>query len=254
LELHFWRSWPSCCPGARSTGPNGEVRTDDDWELLDRDGKMVACIRQEGDGYWVARPRVTPEPPIEDFKAACQRAVYAAMAILEPHPEAERHPAHPGMTTSQFKATCRDWRRRFPDLSDDEIGQRIAAILKPPAIETGPDRLALIRNAIETELGGGEWHKVVSPDGVVCHVAQARPILEKAAKERQREHGDTAPGRKSPAPMSEQVSDDRSGRVDHQIAQLSGVAPVRSRKLWRSPTTCPSRHSSAATCRAQIGR
>jgi hypothetical protein len=91
----------------RMTGPNGETRIDDDWGLLDRDGKMVARIRQEGSGYWVARPRMTPEPPIESLKVACERAVTAAMATLEPWPETERHPVHPGMTVSQFKATCR---------------------------------------------------------------------------------------------------------------------------------------------------
>ena len=55
---------------ARMTGPQGEWRDDDDWELFDRTGKMVARVRQEGGGYWVARPRITPEPPIESFDAA----------------------------------------------------------------------------------------------------------------------------------------------------------------------------------------
>jgi protein gp37 len=50
---------------------------------------------------------------------------------------------------------------------------------------------------------------------------EARPILEEAAKERQREHGGTAPGRKSLVPMSEQVME---GRVDHQLARMAGVA------------------------------
>jgi hypothetical protein len=109
--------WQWC----RTTGPNGETRVDDDWELLDRDGKMVARIRQEGDGYWVARPRMIPEPPIESLRAACERAARAAMATLEPNPETERHPVHPGMTAAQFKATCRDWRRKYPDLSDHEL-------------------------------------------------------------------------------------------------------------------------------------
>lgn len=115
----------------RMTGPNGEMRLDDDWELIDRDGKMVARIRQEGAGYWVARPRMIPEAPIESLNAACRRAVTAAMATLEPWPETERHPVHPGMTVSQFKATCRDWRSKYPDLSDEEIEQRIIGILKP---------------------------------------------------------------------------------------------------------------------------
>jgi hypothetical protein len=105
------------------------------------------------------------EPGAADrvLKAACERADMATMATLDPYPETEHHPVHPGMTASQFKATCRDLQRKYPDLSDQEIEQRIVAILKPPAIESDPDRSALIRNAIDTELGGGEWPKVVSP-------------------------------------------------------------------------------------------
>ena len=86
-------------------GSNGEVREDDDWELFDRDGKMAARVRQEGDGYWVGRPRMTPEPPIESFEAACCRAVNVAMTTLD-WPASERHAVHPGMLAAQFNATC----------------------------------------------------------------------------------------------------------------------------------------------------
>jgi hypothetical protein len=111
----------------RMTGPNGETRVDDDWELLDRDGKLIARVRQEG-GYWVARPRMVPEPPIESFKAACVRAVLAAMATLEPWPETERHPVHPGMTASQWKATCRPtFLRPLPQPEQPAQPDRIAA-------------------------------------------------------------------------------------------------------------------------------
>jgi hypothetical protein len=65
----------------RMTGPNGEWREDDDWQLLDRDGRMVARVRQEGSGYWAARPRIIPEPPIESFEAACRRAVNIAIRL-----------------------------------------------------------------------------------------------------------------------------------------------------------------------------
>ena len=91
----------------RMTTANGEWREDDDWELFDRTGKMRARVRQEGEGYSVARPRITPEPPIESFEVACRRAVNVAMNTLT-WPETETHPVHPGMTTSQFEATRRD--------------------------------------------------------------------------------------------------------------------------------------------------
>ena len=92
-----------------------ETSLDDDWELFDRDGKRTVRIRQEGDGYWVARPRMIPEPPIEDFKVACRRAVNVAMWTLD-WPESERHPVHPGMTALQFDATKRDLARKHPAL------------------------------------------------------------------------------------------------------------------------------------------
>jgi hypothetical protein len=103
---------------------------DDDWQLLDRGGRMVARVRQEGDGYWVARPRITPKPPIESFEAACRRAVETATLTLA-WPESERHAIHPGMTASQFEATCRDLTRKYPDWSAKEIRDHITGILKP---------------------------------------------------------------------------------------------------------------------------
>ena len=121
--LNPWR-W------VRVTGPDGEWREDDDWELFDRGGKMVARVRQEGTGYWLARPRITPEPPIESFEAACRRAVNVAMTTLA-SPETEKHPVHPGMTTSQFEATRRDLGNRHPDWSAKEVDRHIIGILKP---------------------------------------------------------------------------------------------------------------------------
>jgi hypothetical protein len=38
---------------------------DDDWELFNAEGKRVAAVRQDGEQYWVARPRAIPEPPLE---------------------------------------------------------------------------------------------------------------------------------------------------------------------------------------------
>ena len=175
------RSEPWLPKGLAKPLPNGkpgwqwrrmsETSLDDDWELLDRDGKMAARIRQEGDGYWVTRPRMIPEPPIESFKAVCRRAVVVGMMTRE-WPESETHAVHPGMTALQFRATLRDWSREHPGLPDTEIEQRVIDVLKPPAIEFDPDRTDLIRNAIETEFGGHTWRKVISRDGVTCFVAE----------------------------------------------------------------------------------
>ena len=114
----------------RMTGPQGEWREDDDWELFDRAGKMAARVRQEGTGYWVARPRLTPERPIESFEAACRRAVNVAMTTLA-WPETEKDPLHPGMTVSQFEATRRDLSRKHPDWSAKEVERYIVGIIKP---------------------------------------------------------------------------------------------------------------------------
>ncbi len=107
-----------------------ETSLDDDWELFDRDGKRAASIRQEDDGYWVARPRMIPEPPIESFDFACRRAVYVAMQTLD-WPASERHPVHPGMLATQFDATKRDLARKHPAWSAKEIHNHIAGVLKP---------------------------------------------------------------------------------------------------------------------------
>lgn len=82
----------------RMAGSNGDWREDDDWEVFDRSGKMVARVRREGAGYWVARPQLVPEPPIESFETACRRAVNVVTTMLA-WPETEKHPLHPGIAT-----------------------------------------------------------------------------------------------------------------------------------------------------------
>jgi hypothetical protein len=40
---------------------------------------MIARIRQDGERWWVARPRMSPEPPLETPDAARVRAINAAL-------------------------------------------------------------------------------------------------------------------------------------------------------------------------------
>ena len=46
-------------------------------------------------------------------------------------PESEKHPLHPGMTTSQFEATRRDLSHKHPDWSAKEVERYIVGIIKP---------------------------------------------------------------------------------------------------------------------------
>jgi hypothetical protein len=63
---------------------------DQDFELLDAKGKVVAAIRQEGERWWVARPRCIPQPPLEELDAARARALRMALVAL-PNPLADRN-------------------------------------------------------------------------------------------------------------------------------------------------------------------
>jgi hypothetical protein len=55
---------------------------DQDYELLDGQGKVVARVRQEGAHWWVARPCCSPEPPLETLDQARARAISMALATL----------------------------------------------------------------------------------------------------------------------------------------------------------------------------
>jgi hypothetical protein len=103
---------------------------DDDWELFNRKGEMVARVRQAGDAYWLARPKMRPEPPLESLADAKVRGEHIALAKLD-WPESERHPVHPGMTSSQYQATRRDLARRYPEWTPEQVDQFIAQTLKP---------------------------------------------------------------------------------------------------------------------------
>jgi hypothetical protein len=57
---------------------------DDDWQLLNREGRQVARIRQDGNSYWVTRPRCVPEPPLEGLEQAKLRAELMALWAMDP--------------------------------------------------------------------------------------------------------------------------------------------------------------------------
>ena len=50
--------------------------------LHDREGRLAARIAQEGEGWWVAFPGMTPEPPIESLDDAIKRAETVALWTL----------------------------------------------------------------------------------------------------------------------------------------------------------------------------
>jgi len=50
--------------------------------LYDRSGRLASRIVQEGEGWWVAYPGMTPEPPIEPLQAAIKRAETVALWAL----------------------------------------------------------------------------------------------------------------------------------------------------------------------------
>jgi hypothetical protein len=62
----------------------------DTWKLYRHDGSVVAVVRraEDGDCWWVARPRVYPEPPVEPLAAAQRRAV--DLALCAPLPDSKR--------------------------------------------------------------------------------------------------------------------------------------------------------------------
>ena len=62
---------------------------DDDWDLIGRDGKQLARIRQERASHWLAYPRMVPEPPLEGLEQAKTRAEQAALWAL-PDPKGAR--------------------------------------------------------------------------------------------------------------------------------------------------------------------
>ena len=57
----------------------------DTWTLYHRDGTSAIVRRAEdGDCWWVAHPRIYPEPPVEPLAAAHRRAVDFALCALAP--------------------------------------------------------------------------------------------------------------------------------------------------------------------------
>ena len=69
---------------------------DDYWELFNAEGKRVAAVHQDGERYWVARPRAIPEPPLESLEQAKRRAEsYALAALPLPRPVEQPKGPHP---------------------------------------------------------------------------------------------------------------------------------------------------------------
>ena len=85
--LEKWASKPCIVRGLRWARADGD---DDDWELRGPGARMVARVRQEGSGWWVARPRAIPEPPIEGRDEAMRRAERMAMWALPDRKVARR--------------------------------------------------------------------------------------------------------------------------------------------------------------------
>jgi len=57
--------------------------SDDDWDIINqKSGNVIASIRQEGNEYWVAKPKAIPIPPLEHFPAAKERAQQYALVAL----------------------------------------------------------------------------------------------------------------------------------------------------------------------------
>ena len=55
---------------------------DEDYELFNGEGKMIARIRQEGECWWVAYPRCFPDPPLEALDDARRRAIHMALMAM----------------------------------------------------------------------------------------------------------------------------------------------------------------------------
>jgi hypothetical protein len=51
--------------------------------LYHREGRLAARIVQEGDGWWLAYPGMTPEPPVEPLDAAIKRAETVALSTAQ---------------------------------------------------------------------------------------------------------------------------------------------------------------------------
>ena len=74
--------------------------------LYDRDGRLAVRIVQHGEGWWLAHPPITPEPPVEPLDAAVRRAEAVALWALP----LDR------VTAKNMRAANRAaWRDRPPD-------------------------------------------------------------------------------------------------------------------------------------------
>jgi hypothetical protein len=92
------------------------------WFLRDGDGRLVARIVQDGDGWWVAHPPITPEPPVKPLDAAVRRAETVALWAL---------PLDRATAKNMRAANRAVWRDRPPDNPDRDESAGVQSKWKP---------------------------------------------------------------------------------------------------------------------------
>jgi hypothetical protein len=54
----------------------------EDYELVNGKDQMVARIRQDGERWWVDRPSMFPDPPLETLDQARTRAMHMTLMTM----------------------------------------------------------------------------------------------------------------------------------------------------------------------------
>jgi hypothetical protein len=116
-------------PGLRSWVWQRLSGEDEDYGLLDGQGKVVARVCHEGALWWVAYPRCFPDPPLETLDQARSRAISLALASLP-----EGVPENRAKNRSIIKA-IRQERKLYPWRFSD-AGERYAAGATHVAVAT----------------------------------------------------------------------------------------------------------------------
>ena len=114
--------------------------------LYDRSGRLAARIVQEGEGWWVAYPAMTPEAPLESLEAATRRGEMVALWAL---------PLDPA-TAQRIRAANRAaWRDRRPvtELQQADAPSAIASRWQPsPTQRDCPDIPEFLRRTAQQPL------------------------------------------------------------------------------------------------------